>query len=83
MNDNMLFINFMREKGVEPTENDIKHFEFMVENKSTEDIDRYNLVKQTLEAKEAGFVEGDISGLLFSIVFDWDIEKVQAELEAV
>lgn len=25
-----LFINFMRSKGVEPTQNDVEYFEFMV-----------------------------------------------------
>jgi len=52
-------------------------------NAQNEELQRYELIKNTLEAKEAGFVEGDISELLFSIAFDWDTEKVKAELEAV
>lgn len=44
----------------------------------SDDAIRYQLIKRMLEAEEAGFIEGNVSELLFSVVFDWSIEKVKS-----
>jgi hypothetical protein len=35
-----LFINFMREKGLEPLESDVKHFEFMAKSLMADEIEK-------------------------------------------
>ena len=41
-----LFINYMREKGIEPTENDVKHFNFMAKVQMEDELDS---LKEQLE----------------------------------
>jgi hypothetical protein len=56
---NELFINFMREKGLEPLESDVKHFKFMAKSLMADEIERLEeMVDNAHSALEAVKMSG-------------------------